>query len=191
MDQCDTLDVTAKRKVPEMPIKITRIETLALMQELPANHFLQSRLVDELVELNKSASARYGDREVIGGELVVTRSENALTAEFVTPTKRLGIKSDYDGSMGQYTDAQLEEMYESAPVSPDRQCKWVFYGHQCTTTSKNEFCDEHNGKTCSHRDSDGGAACGKPADHGCPTELQFVCGFPCCAEHSNCGHYRR
>lgn len=181
MDQCDTLDVTAKRKVSEMPIKITRIETLALMQELPANHFLQSRLVEELVELNKSASARVGTPEVHNGKLVVTRAKNTLTAEFVTP----------DLGKGQYTDAQLEEMYESAPVSPDRQCKWQTYGFRCRETSKNEFCDEHNGKTCSHRDADGGAACGKPADHGCPTELQFVCGFPCCAEHSSCGHYRR
>lgn len=164
-----------------MPIKITRIEALALMQELPANHFLQSRLVDELVELNKSASARLGAREVIAGKFVVTRSENALTAELITP--KLG--------ENQYTAAQLDEMYEAGGIAPEIQCKWQTYGFRCRETSKNEFCDEHNGKTCSHRDSDGGVACGKPADHGCPTELQFVCGFPCCAEHSNCGHYRR
>lgn len=164
-----------------MPIKITRNETLALMRELPANHFLQSRLVEELVELNKSASARLGSPEVHNGALVVTRSKDTLTAEFVTP----------DLGKGQYTEAQLEEMYESAPVSPKRQCKWTFYGHQCTKTSTKEFCDEHSGKTCSHRDSEGGIACGKPADHGCPTELQFVCGFPLCHEHSSCGHYRR
>jgi hypothetical protein len=176
MDQCDTLDVTAKRKVPEMPIKITRIETLALMQELPANHFLQSRLVDELVELNKSAADRLGSPEVHNGALVVTRSKDTLTAEFVTP--ELG--------KGQYTDAQLDEMYEAGGIAPERQCKWTFYGHQCTKTSTNEFCDEHNGKTCSHRDSEG-VSCGKKADHGCPTEWQFVCGAPCCAAHSSCG----
>lgn len=180
MDQCDTLDVTAKRKVPEMPIKITRNETLALMRELPANHFLQSRLVDELVELNKSATARFGTPEVIGGDFKVTRSKDTLTADF----------SDVELGEGQYTGKQLEEMYESAPGAPERQCKWTFYGHQCTKTSTKEFCDEHTGKICSHRDSDG-VACGKPADHGCPTELQFVCGFPLCHEHSSCGHYRR
>lgn len=178
MDQCDTLDVTAKRKVPEMPIKITRIETLALMQELPANHFLQSRLIEELVELNKSASARFGSPEVHNGTLVVT------------PTKALGIKSDYDGSMGQLTQAQHDTLDElSGGVK--KQCKWQTYGYQCRETSRNEFCDEHIKEMCFHKDEDGNV-CGKKADHGCPTELQFVCGSPCCAAHSNCGrHYRR
>lgn len=180
MDQCDTLDTTAKRKVLEMPIKITRNETLALMRELPANHFLQSRLVDELVELNKSAAARFGTPEVIRGEVTITRSKDTITADF----------SDVELGEGQYTEKQLEEMYESAPVTPERQCKWQTYGYQCTNTSKNEFCDEHNGKKCSHRDSDG-VTCGNPADHGCPTEWQFVCGAPCCSEHSNCGCRQR
>lgn len=161
-----------------MPIKITRIETLALMQELPANHFLQSRLVEELVELNKSASARFGSPEVHNGTLVVT------------PTKVLGIKSDYDGSMGQHTQEQLDTLDEvSGGVK--KQCKWETYGYQCRETSKNEFCDEHRNVKCTHL-NEHGILCFNMANHGCPTELQFVCGAPVCAEHSNCGrHYRR
>jgi hypothetical protein len=178
MDQCDTLDVTAKRKVPEMPIKITRNETLALMRELPPNHFLQSRLVDELVELNKSAAARFGTPEVIGGDFVVTRSKDTLTADFSTP--ELG--------KGQYTEAQLDEQNEAGGIAPLKQCKWQTYGYQCRTKSKNDFCDEHINETCVHKDADG-VRCGHKADHGCPTELQFVCGAPCCAEHSSCGNH--
>lgn len=172
-----------------MPIKITRNETLALMRELPANHFLQSRLVDELVALNKSAEARLGTREVIGGDFVVTRSKDTLTADFST-VKPLGYHSDYDGSMGQLTEAQLDEQNEAGGIAPLKQCKWQTYGYQCRTKSKNEFCDEHRDQKCSHL-GEHGTLCFNMADHGCPTELQFVCGAPCCAEHSNCGnHYK-
>jgi hypothetical protein len=173
-----------------MPIEINRTEVLSLMQELPANHFLQSRLVDELIVLNnqidsaarvakatthvlevKSAASRPGTREVINGKLAVLKPN-------------LG--------ENQFTDEQLNEMYEAGGIATKKQCKWQTYGYQCRKTSKNEFCDEHMKEMCAHRD-EAGVVCGNKADHGCPTELQFVCGAPCCAAHSNCGNhnYRR
>lgn len=60
-----------------------------------------------------------------------------------------------------------------------KRCEWVFYGLQCETVknvTKNVtgkfFCTEHTGLVCQK--------CGDPADHGCPEELQFVCGAPLC-----------
>lgn len=177
-----------------MPINVNRTEVLSLMQDLPADHFLQSRLVDELIVLNKqidsdvrvrkattpvlevkSAVSRLGTPEVINGNLVVTAG--------------LGMPKEYDGSMGQYTAKQLDEIAEVGGMT--RQCKWETYGYQCREMSPNEFCIEHDKVKCSHL-GEHGTLCFNMANHGCPTELQFVCGAPICAEHSNCGnHYRR
>lgn len=175
-----------------MPIELNRDEVIRLIQELPVEHFLQPRLAHELVAIvdqpnttvraenhlapvlsprsvARSAEDRFGSREVIAGRLVVSKP---------------------DLGENEFTDKQLDEMYEAGGVAPKKQCKWQTYGYRCRETSTNEFCDEHLNQKCSHKDSEG-AACGNKADHGCPTELQFVCGAPCCSGHSNCGNHNR
>jgi hypothetical protein len=180
-----------------MPIELDRTEVLTLMQELPSEHFLQPRLLDELVRMNqvqtpvtpprrsiteqrRDLEKTLGIREVVNGQMVVKKMPHGLMAEFLT---------DAEHGKGEYTDKQLDEMYEAGGIAPLKQCKWQTYGHQCRNESKNEFCDDHINEICSHRDA-AGVRCGHKADHGCPTELQFVCGAPCCSEHSNCGNHR-
>lgn len=56
-------------------------------------------------------------------------------------------------------------------------CYWECYGIYCDETTENNamFCKTHANQKC--------RMCGKPADHGCPAELQFVCGEPLCPDH--------
>lgn len=179
-----------------MPINVNRTEVLSLMQDLPADHFLQSRLVDELIVLNKQTDAKYGvhSKTITAPVLEVKSAVSHLgTPEVINGklvvTGGLGHSREYDGSMGQYTTKQLDEIAEVGGMT--RQCKWETYGYQCAEMSPNEFCIEHDKVKCSHLDEHG-TRCFNMANHGCPTELQFVCGAPCCSTHQSCGnHYRR
>lgn len=179
-----------------MSIELDRTEVLTLMQELPSEHFLQPRLLDELVRMNqmpltprrlsiseqrKGIEETLGIREVVNGQMTVKKMPHGVMAEFLTEAEQ---------GKGEYTDKQLDEMYEAGGIAPLKQCKWQTYGYQCANKSDKEFCADHIDEMCAHRDEEG-VKCGKKADHGCPTELQFVCGAPCCAEHSNCGNHRR
>lgn len=60
-----------------------------------------------------------------------------------------------------------------------RGCHWEFYGNYCNrpTTGDSLFCEHHSNKRC---------FCGDLAGHGCPVELQFVCGSPLCGNHRTC-----
>lgn len=65
------------------------------------------------------------------------------------------------------------------------QCSWQTYGYQCTNRSSESFCEDHR-LVCRE------LGCNNMANHGCPCELQFVCGAALCANHSSCSdHYRR
>lgn len=60
-------------------------------------------------------------------------------------------------------------------------CLWEDYGYRCNALGTvNGYCRYHTTKTC--------AICGKKATHGCPVELQFICGTPLCADHRQCQH---
>lgn len=56
-------------------------------------------------------------------------------------------------------------------------CYWECYGVYCDkdTAAGDRFCTKHKDQKC--------RMCGEPADHGCPAELQFVCGEPLCRNH--------
>lgn len=64
-------------------------------------------------------------------------------------------------------------------------CEWQCYGIACGSeedvvkvASGKFFCGQHTGLLC--------RKCGSPADHGCPEELQFVCGAPLCKNCNKC-----
>lgn len=65
------------------------------------------------------------------------------------------------------------------------QCDWQTYGYRCVNRSFESFCEDHR-LVC--RES----GCNNMANHGCPCEMQFVCGAALCAQHTSCSdHYRR
>ncbi len=115
-----------------MTIDLTRNEVLDLMKELPVDHWLQVRLLDNL--------------NVGAGQKIQTVAPSFETAH---------------------------------------NCEWMFYGMKCDNTEDiiqvergRFFCGKHTGLIC--------RKCGNPADHGCPEELQFVCGAPLCKNCTTC-----
>lgn len=62
-------------------------------------------------------------------------------------------------------------------------CAWETYGYLCPVDAipGTDFCEGHGNKVCRN--------CAEPATHGCPRELQFVCGAPLCDNCRSCnGH---
>lgn len=70
-------------------------------------------------------------------------------------------------------------------VNNTNQCLYEMYGNRCTEAqAKDGFCVKHMETVCSEPD------CDNQMTHGCPTELQFVCGAPLCGEHGSCLSHR-
>lgn len=90
--------------------------------------------------------------------------------------------------LGRFDELASEMSIETAIEASDidqTQCKWQTYGYRCTNSSNADFCEEHR-LVCRE------AGCDNMADHGCPCEMQFVCGAALCSSHSSCSdHYRR
>lgn len=83
------------------------------------------------------------------------------------------------------TDTEPAPIFVRIEAETHVECKYSFYGHPCREVAANDFCEEHLGIECSYRD-EVGSICRKQIDHGCPVELQFVCGSPLCPDHRTC-----
>lgn len=124
-------------------IEMNRNEALTLLQELPANHWLESRVLKVLVESADSVKA---------------------TSIVEENRKPLAVKT---------------------ADKSDNRCIYTFYGNRCEGFTDGFLCQEHAEESCSYRD-EFGSRCGSQINHGCPEELQFVCGAPLCASHNKC-----
>lgn len=106
-------------------------------------------------------------------------------ADFATTSLTKKVKPLYSSKISETLDKLASEAPVNAPKDELQQCNWQTYGHRCTTESHEDFCKEHR-RVC--RES----GCNNMADHGCPCELQFVCGAALCSTHTSCSdHYRR
>lgn len=84
------------------------------------------------------------------------------------------------------TQKDFESSYEEIKNSLV-QCTWELYGQKCNEESvmsvmynkkTYHLCESHSKERCTK--------CHKQAVHGCPMELQFVCGEPLCPDcHHN------
>lgn len=71
-------------------------------------------------------------------------------------------------------------------ANKSKTCLYEVYGHQCVAVqAKDGFCLEHMETVCRE------PGCENQMTHGCPTEMQFVCGAPLCNEHRSCSDHGR
>jgi hypothetical protein len=143
-----------------MAINLNRNEVLSLMKELDPEHWIQGRLLIEIVLMDRA------------NEPVEVAKISSNLSEPIKIQK-----------------TSTEAISETDAPKELKQCKHSTYGYRCRKESENEYCEDHLNKLCTTPDALGNV-CGKQSDHGCPEELQFVCGTPCCPEHSRCGRHK-
>lgn len=142
-----------------MKIEMSRKEILELMQELSEDHWMNERLTNALAEINFRANNNFMENTA-----VLVKPKVKVEKPFPKVKEDKSILHSINHVYG--------------------RCSWETYGYYCNKKVPDnhifELCDEHIDERCSK--------CGKQAVHGCPVELQFVCGEPLC---NDCDHYMK
>lgn len=141
-------------------VDLTRNEIVELLKEFPESHWMTPRLVDALVESTNRSNESFLKNSAV---LIKPKSKN---------------NDEHMLSNSEKQKTNLDVIADNAEKSnkiDKNHCAWELYGHYCNKKVNDDsiqLCPEHIVKKCEK--------CGRQAVHGCPEELQFVCGEPLC-----------
>lgn len=152
-------------------IQFSREEIIKLLSEIDGTHWLNDRLVNSLnsnvvpaVKLPELSSYPRG-AEINLNHIVKKAEEPAMTIEKAFAA----------------VEMDIDMKYSVNKISKVTGCKWETYGNYCNRENivGAEYCAKHNGETCRY--------CNNQTTHGCPEEMQFVCGEYLCDNHRHNG----
>jgi hypothetical protein len=157
-------------------IEMSRTEALALLADLPATHWVNNRVLKAL-EVHADDMIDPATSE-IDAELI--RQALAKRAEKdEDPVDRPRAATSYDSVNDWKNKQDIDLKFMVRERNEVTGCPWEHYGMYCNRPTENgkTYCPVHDGKKCSQ--------CDRQSTHGCPVELQFVCGEPLCEQHSH------
>lgn len=158
-------------------IDMTRKEIIDLMNFLPEDHWMNERLADALHKIHSDSNNSF-----MANAAVIVKPKSIADYKKNNNTKKPSTTVDKDSAK---TDLEKIVQYAEKYYKVDKgHCVWELYGYYCnkkvSADSPIQLCEDHIENVCTK--------CGKQAIHGCPIELQFVCGEPLC---KHCSHYGR